>query len=175
MKKGILEILLFILVACAFLWTGMELKDREWKAKVFVRANPADTTRTIETMPMPEQKKTIQNPVKVTPQHKINADSIFNAGIAKGVDSARAIFVNATAPEETTIVFDSVGTLYHSFDPLTRLSIFGMQPFPRQREIFRITDSVFVPMPSGQSWYDHWYIGALGTIGMFTAIVTASK
>ena len=162
MKQTLIWIVIVIAAFGAGTWTGMKLKDGEWKAKIFIQANPPDTTRTIETTPMPEQKKKFKAPPKITPQHQIDADSVFNAGMQHGADSVRNAFAYYTAPMWGEVHFDTVGTLAYRFEPLTRMTDFTMLPFPRRKEIIKIIDSVFVPMPSEQSWYDHWWMGAIG-------------
>jgi hypothetical protein len=46
---------------------------------------------------------------------------------------------------------------------MQNLDIYRLQPFPQKVIERTITDSIFVPIPSEQSWYDHWYWGVIGT------------
>lgn len=164
MKQNILMILL-IVAGIGITWFVRGCVDeKSFENRILKAGSKRDTIRTIDTVYLPEQKKSFRSPPNITPQHRNDADSVFAAGIKKGADSAAALFTYHTAPEETTITFDSVGTLWHRFTPLTRLSEYTFQPFPRRTEMLAIIDSIFVPMPSEQPWYDHWYVGSIGTI-----------
>lgn len=163
MKENIVFIvLLFIGIGAGYavgLYVGKDRTEDTYRDAPRRR----DTTTTVKERPLPEQKKQVKQPVRPVPQEsRLSADSVFNAGLAKGMDSLRSLFAWKVAPRETTVTFDTVGTLIHQSDRLRDMEIYTFQPFPR-KEIERIiTDSIYVPMVNPAPWYDHWYWGAIG-------------
>ena len=162
------EHILFVILVCAALGAGFSAGLYVGKDKTEDRYERAphrrDTTRTVRSTPQPEQQIEVRSRPQLTPQSIIDADSVFQAGMQSGIDSVRRLFAYYTAPRETSIVFDSVGKLLHLSDRLRDMEIYLLQPFPRREVETTIRDTVFVPGEGTPNpWYDHWYIGALGT------------
>lgn len=144
-----------ILIMASWYYRG-ELKDKEWEAKLRESPVTHHAWQTVTEQPLPEQKKEIRTKPKITAEHKLDADSIFNAGLAKGIDSLRTEFAYYTAPRDTSVIFDSVGILHYRSVPLERMDYFEFQPFPRKVVEHWSVDSIFVPTPEKDSWYEHW-------------------
>lgn len=153
MKENIIFILL-VAVAIALTWfVRGYLDDQSFALKIADAPSKRTTTTTEERIPQKPQEKQIVNKPKKDKVRETNIDSIFAAGLSHGADSVRALFQFVSAKEETTVTFDSIGTLQHSYDPLTRIAFYGFQPFPRRVTTIHIIDSVFVPKEYNEPWY----------------------
>lgn len=167
MKEHILFIVLVIAALGIGYYVGCELTNADWNKRFYNAPSKRDTVFVHDTIRPPKEEKKFYNQPSIPPQRRIQADSVFNAGMQKGIDSVASLFAWYTAKEETTVAFETGDTVQHWFDPLTRVSWFGLQPAPKLKETIFITDSIYVPTPSEQAWYDHWYIGALGAVLVF--------
>jgi len=156
MKENVLFIILVFAALAAGYYAGTYVTAEEWKVK-FSQPSKRDTVTTTTYKPQPAQTESVKTkPPVVTPKHKIDADSIFNAGLQTGIDSTRKLFAYYTAPRETTVIFPDAGILFHQSDRLREMDVYTFIPAP-VREVERIiTDSVFVPTYIDDSWYDHW-------------------
>ena len=164
MKQNILFIVLIFVAFGIGYYVGCKVTADEWKAKIATAPSKrtVDTSET-KTTP-PAETKTIYTPPKPAPKDRVDVDSIFKSGITKGVDSIKTLFAYVTAPVDTIAGFLTGDTVRAQYDPLTRMMTLGLLAGPRIERTITIVDSVFVPMPSEQAWYDHWYVGTIGTI-----------
>jgi hypothetical protein len=153
MKEHILFIILLVAGIGAGFYAGMYIGKDETEDRYAAAPHRRDTNTTIQQTPQPERRVEIKNPPRVTPQHRINADSVFEAGWGRGYDEAQRIFAELTAPEDTTVIFDSIGVLRHTFDPLTRMAYYNFYPAPIKTITTVITDSIFVPTEEARPWW----------------------
>lgn len=164
MKENILFIIFIFITFGVGYYIGVKVTNDEWKLKMMDTPTKRTITTTADTTkPLREEKK-IYTPPKRPPQRRttFDADSILKAGIAKGIDSATAIFNFIVAPVDTMVVFATQDSALIYYEPLTRMLTIDFIPAPRVEKTIHIVDSVYVPIPTQQPWYDHWYIGALG-------------
>lgn len=168
MKENILFVI-FILVGLGIgYYIGEKVTNDKWQLKIANAPTKRTTTIIADTIKSPREEKKIYIPPKPTPQRRTTyssfyADSVFKAGIAKGIDSATALFHYVTAPVDTMIVFATQDTMLLYYAPLNRMLTIDFIPAPKIERTIHIVDSVYVAMPSQQPWYDRWYIGALGS------------
>lgn len=165
MKENILFIFLAVAGLGAMYYLGVTHGREQIEAK-YRAGESRRTTTTAETkVKQPERSATIENKAPVTPQHKIDADSIFNAGLRHGIDSVRSIFTAATVPVDTSVTFDTVGTVHVTYRPLLpgRPLTVKLDPAPIRIVTITNTDSIFVKIPEERPWWKTpaWVIGAL--------------
>lgn len=141
--------ILFIVLCCACLgigWYARGYVEKENQEDIYQSAPfRRDTTDRVKERPLPVQAKQVRSRPRLSPQHTIDADSVFNAGREAGLDSLRRLFAWYTAPRETLITFDSVGTLLHQSDRLREMEFYTFSPFPQKIVERTITDSFYVP------------------------------
>lgn len=165
MKENILFVVLLCAGIGAGFYTGLYVGKDKTEDRYQSAPHRRDTSLVVHEIPQPEQRREVKPAPRLSPQHTIDADSVFNAGYSKGIDSVRKVFAYYTAPRETSITFDSVGKLLHLSDRLRELEVYQFQPFPRRELERTITDTVYVPtLSDDRAWFDRWYWGALATI-----------
>jgi hypothetical protein len=165
MKENILFVILLCAGIGAGFYAGVYVTEEKTEDRLQSAPHRRDTSTTVIETPQPEQQREVKTKPRLTPEHRIDADSVFNAGYTKGIDSARAVFAYYTAPRETSIVFDSAGKLLHRSDRLREMEVYRFSPFPRREVERTITDTIYVPtLTDDRSWYDRWYWGSLATI-----------
>lgn len=170
MKNNIILILLIFAALAIGYFVGVKLTASEWREKIKDSPVKTSTTTVHDTIYAPAETVKVFIKTKVTDNRKDFADSVFKAGLRKGQDWAMDKFAEYTAPEDTTIEFENGSILYHSFDPIKRLAQYKFKPAPMIVDSVFIHDSIFVPIEIPQSWYDHWYVGAIGTGVVYYAI-----
>lgn len=166
---------IFFLIAVAGIVAAWYVRgyvdEKEFEQRLLTAAHSRDTiTQEIYTARKKDSLQ-IKNLQKVTQKHFKAADSIFQIGFSKGYNSAVQVFASKTAPEDTTIIFNTQDTLHHTYTPLTGLAVYDYKPFPSKQIVTTIIDTVFVPVPEQceTPWYNQWYV-RVGELGL--AILT---
>jgi len=158
MKENILFVILIVVGIGAGFYAGVYVGTDKTEDRYQSAPHRRDTTTTVQEVPQPPRIAEVQNQPRVTPQRKLNADSIFAAGLAQGLEEAQRLFAEYSAPEDTTVSFDTLGTLRHTFDPISRLAYYEFFPAPLRLIQRTITDSIYVPTPDERPW---WYTPAI--------------
>jgi len=166
MSDKIVTLITYIIAIAIGYYIGSELKDKEWRARFTDAPSRRDTTTTVHQIPIPQQTAEVKIKPRITESHRSAVDSSLRKDLLANKDTISVLrekIVLYTAPRETTIVFDEVGELFHRSERLTGMEYYALNPFPQKVFERIITDSIFVPTPSEQPWYDHWYWGVIGT------------
>ncbi|MHB1051000.1 MAG: hypothetical protein ACYC09_13045 [Bacteroidota bacterium] len=149
MKDSNVLFIVLIMAAMAIIWFVRGYVDELEYEKRIAELKPTSTTTVTEKeTPRPPETKEVTQPAKPpTNEHKVNSDSIFNAGMAAGIESLRETFAQYTAPRDTTVVFATGDTLIHQSHPLRRMDIYTLKPAPRKETFTHRIDSIPYPVP----------------------------
>jgi len=150
------DILFIVLIFAAFAggyFTGRHIGRDEIEKKYTTAPSRHTVTVKQDSVVQPKRSAEVRNDRPVSAQHKVDADSVFQQEVAAGIDSARSMFAYYTAPIDTMVVFDTVGSVHVTYRPLERRMKITLEPSPVRLITVTVTDSFFVRIPEEREWW----------------------
>jgi len=152
-KEHILFIFLVVAAIGATWYIRGEVAKKDLQNRILTAPSKHHTKTDVEKVKQPNRSAEVNNTKPTSEEHQIDADSVFTAGMKKGMDSARAMFIYYTAPIDTTVRFDSIGSVHVWYNPLQRRGLIEWKSEPLQIITVTNTDSIFIKIPEEREWW----------------------